>query len=190
MNNFTFGLIKHDGVKRGITPSIIAFIIENGFNITEARWITLTQREAEKFCSYSFNCLEIIGNKVVKNCIEGGIDPRMCFNNDYDVVALGRMVMKSNLEYLTEGPMCFLGIGGVDGNTPQKFKDFIGKTNEFDKKTIRGFFRDPNEDIIKSTKMSRSHRNIIHGPDPGIIAFEKEIIMNAKMLYEIKTQSE
>ncbi len=186
MGSETFGLIKPDGIKRRITPSIIAFIMKNGFSVTEARWVVLTQEEASKLCPYDINWLEAVGNKVVKNCMEGGIDPRVHFGNDHDTITLGKPVWQWNTSYLSEEPMCFLEIRGKNGNTPQNFKNFVGKTNEWSKDTVRGLFRDPGEDIIKATKEFRAYRNVIHVPDPKRVAFEKAIILGAETIHVIQ----
>ncbi len=189
MDGETFGLIKPDGIKRRITPSIIAFVMQNGFSITEARWVVLTREEASKLCPCDLNWLEIVGNKVAKNCIKGGIDPRASFGNDYDIIALGKMVWQWNTSYLTERPMCFLEIRGANGNTPQEFKKFVGKTDEWSKNTVRGLFRNPEETIIKATQEHRAYQNVIHVPDLERVAFEKAIILDAETIHIIKPES-
>ncbi|MDD4990139.1 MAG: nucleoside-diphosphate kinase [Candidatus Pacebacteria bacterium] len=187
MDSETFGLIKPDGFKRKLTTRIIYFVLKNGFfTITEIRWIILTQKEAEKLCLYNLNHLEIIGDKVVKTCREAGIDPRIHWGSDYDLIRFGRMVRQWNIRYLTEGPLCFLSIRGTNGNTPQEFKNFVGKTDENNINTVRGRFKDPEEDIKKATERSMSFRNVIHVPDPDRIAFERAIILGAKTLHIIK----
>ncbi len=188
MDSETFGLIKPDGVLRRITPNIIAFIMQNGFGITEARWVILTREEAERLCPYHLGWFETVGNKIAKNCIEGGIDPRVLWNTDYDIITLGKMVRLWNIKYLTERPMCFLEIKGVNGNTPQEFKRFVGKTDEWSENTVRGLFRDPRETIIKATQEQRAYQNVIHVPDSERIAFEKAIILEAEVIHIIKPE--
>ena len=185
----TFGLIKPDGIKRGKTPSIIAFIMQNGFRITEAKWVILTPEEAEELCPYHFGWLEVVGNKVIKNCTKGGIDPKTHFGSGYDsAIALGKIVRQWNVSYLSEKPVCFRGIKGVNGNTPEEFRKFVGETDEWDKNTVRGLFRDPEETIVRATIEQRTYQNVIHVPDPERIAFEKAIILGAKAIHVIKPE--
>lgn len=183
MGSETFGLVKPHALLKVNGYKIITFIKRKGFSILEHRFVTLSWEETEDFFPNSLDWFKRIGEKVMKNCKQGEINPVVEFGTN-DLIELGKIVRGWNIEDLTNQVSLALLITGGNGNIIQEFREIVGSTDptQAAEGTIRKIFSHPNESGILATKEHRIIRNAIHAPDSEeAFLKEKTILWNAQL---------
>lgn len=156
----TVVLVKPDGVKRGLVGEVLSRFEKMGLKIKAMKMVWVDADLAKKH--YPENRTELmkaIGEKTLQTYEKYGRDPHEEFA-DLDPVAIGKLVNKWNIEFITSGPVVVIlleGIHAIDnvralaGNTLPVFA-VPG--------TVRGDFSIDSPALANVKK--RAVRNIMH----------------------------
>lgn len=109
----TVVLIKPDGVKRGLIGEIISRFEKMGLKVRAMKMVWINQNLAKKH--YPENRIDLmrgIGQKTLDTYEKYGRDPKEEFAS-LDPVAIGKMVNKWNIDFITSGPVIAILLEGV-----------------------------------------------------------------------------
>ncbi|MGC8776183.1 MAG: nucleoside-diphosphate kinase, partial [Minisyncoccia bacterium] len=107
----TLVIIKPDGVQKKIVGEIITRFEKVGLDILALKVLKITEEMALKHYGYNDEWFEKIGQKVKKFYEEVGFDPGEEFNK-LSCYEIGKLVQKWNVDYLTEGKVIAMVLGG------------------------------------------------------------------------------
>lgn len=153
-------LAKPDAVKRGLVGEIVARFERMGLKIVAMKMVAVPKELAQKHYPESrLALLEGIGKKTLETYAKYGRDPKEELGT-MDALAIGKMVNKWNIDFITSGPVVAVlleGLHAVDnvrmavGNTLPTFAQ---------PGTIRGDFSVDSPALANARK--RAVRNLIH----------------------------
>lgn len=152
-------ILKHDAVARGLTGEIIKRFERAGLKMTAFKFIQSSRDIAVKHYSSETLWFKTVGERSLAEYREKNLDPVKEIGTD-DPVAIGQMVKKWSVDYLTEGPILATVWEGYDAI--KMARKIIGATNPATALpgTIRGDFSIDNVELANALK--RPFRNLIH----------------------------
>jgi nucleoside-diphosphate kinase len=156
----TVVLIKPDGVKRGLIGEVINRFEKMGLKIKALKMIWVDEELVKKHYPQSrAELMAAIGKKTLDAYAKYGRDPKEEFAN-LDPVAIGTMVNKWNIDFITSGPVVAILLEGV--HAIDNVRMLAGHTLPVFAQpgTIRGDFS-IDSPVLANVK-SRAVHNIIH----------------------------
>ena len=109
----TVVLIKPDGVKRGLIGEVITRFEKMGLKIKALKMVWVDKEMAQKHYPESrTELMAAIGKKTLDTYAKYGRDPKEEFAN-LDPVAIGKMVNKWNIDFITSGPVIAILLEGI-----------------------------------------------------------------------------
>lgn len=185
----TVVLIKPDGVKRGLVGDILNRFEKVGFKIVALKMIWVDENLVRKhYPSDREEWLKKIGEKTLKAYEEYGKDPNEILGT-MDPLAIGKMINKWNIDYLTSGPVVAMLLEG--NHAIEVVRKMVGFThpNLADPGTIRGQYSADSTDLANEKK--RAARNLIHASGNREEAkYEEELWFKNKEIYSYKRTDE
>jgi len=181
-------LLKPDAIKRGLIGEILSRFEKAGLKIIALKMVWVDQDLVAKHYPDEKEYLTSVGNKTLKTYEEYGEDPKEQLGTQ-DPYAIGQMVRKWNIEFLTSGPVVAIllqGLHAVDairmmvGNTLPRFAE---------PGTIRGDYS--LDSPILANMQKRTIRNMVHAS--GKIAeaqFEEELWFRKNEIHDYKRVDE
>ncbi|MFH0951641.1 MAG: nucleoside-diphosphate kinase [Patescibacteria group bacterium] len=179
----TVVLIKPDGVQRGLVGKVLARFEEAGMKIIAMKMVWIEEELAQRHYPDSRTEFLIgMGEKTLQTYEKYGKDPNEELGT-MDPLAIGRMVNKWNIEFLTEGPVVAILLEGVHaldnarliaGNTLPAFA-LPG--------TVRGDYSIDSPALANAQK--RAVRNIMHASGtPDEAKYEEELWFHEKDIHD------
>ncbi len=155
----TLVLIKHDGVARGLIGEIISRFERVGLKVVGMKFIIPSIDVATKHYPSSEEWLLNVGNRVIKEYTDNGIDIKQVFNT-LDPQKIGEVIKSWNVEYLTFGPVLAIVLEGP--GSVKLVRKMVGATNPSESApgTIRGDYTWDSGEV--SNKHNRPFYNLIH----------------------------
>ncbi len=155
----TLVLIKHDAVARGLIGEIITRFERVGLKIVGMKFIVPSVDVATKHYPSSEEWLLNVGNRVVMEYENNGIDIKQSFNTE-DPKKIGEVIKSWNVEYLTFGPVLAIVLEGP--GCIKLVRKMVGSTNPSESApgTIRGDYTWDSGEV--SNKYNRPFYNLIH----------------------------
>jgi nucleoside-diphosphate kinase len=152
-------IMKHDAVSRGLMGEIIQRFERVGLKLVALEFIAASQDMGIKHYPDSVEWKQKVGERTLKEYKEKGIDPIKRLGTD-EAIAIGELVKKWNVEYLTSGPVLATVWEGPEA--VKIGRKLIGETNPINAApgTIRGDFSWDNADLANDQK--RPFYNLIH----------------------------
>lgn len=152
-------LLKPDAVQRGIVGQILERFERAGLKIVGAKLFMAERDKVANHYKKDDDWARKVGGYRISDAQEHGLDINELYGTD-DPVKIGHMVNKSNVDYLTMGPI--FGFVFEGANAVEKIRKLVGHTFslEADPGTIRGDFG--LEAPITSMIRKRTIYNIIH----------------------------
>ncbi|MFA6254954.1 MAG: nucleoside-diphosphate kinase [Patescibacteria group bacterium] len=156
----TVVLVKPDGVKRGLVGEVLSRFEKMGLKIKAMKMVWVDADLAKKH--YPENRTELmkaIGEKTLQTYEKYGRDPHEEFA-DLDPAAIGKLVNKWNIEFITSGPVVAILLEGV--HAIDNVRALAGNTLPVfaTPGTIRGDFSIDSPALANVKK--RAVRNIMH----------------------------
>ncbi|MFA6322083.1 MAG: nucleoside-diphosphate kinase [Candidatus Buchananbacteria bacterium] len=109
----TVVLVKPDGVKRGLVGEVISRFEKMGLKIIGMKMVWADAELASKHYPDSrTELLRGIGEKTLQTYEKYGRDPKEQFG-EMDAEAIGKMVNKWNIDFITSGPVIAMVLEGV-----------------------------------------------------------------------------
>ncbi|MDD2806903.1 MAG: nucleoside-diphosphate kinase [Patescibacteria group bacterium] len=170
----TLVLVKPDGVKRGLVGEVLSRFEKMGLKIIGLKMVWVEKELAQQHYPDSrTELMEAIGRKTLETYEKYGRDPKEEFAN-IDPIAIGLMVNKWNIDFITSGPVIAIlleGIHAIDnvrllaGNTLPVFAT---------PGTIRGDFSIDSPAL--ANLKGRAVRNIVHASgNPEEAKYEEQL---------------
>lgn len=163
-------IVKPDGVKRGLVGEIIRRIETRGLKIIALKMLAADEKKAHDHYPNTEDWIKGMGLKTLENYEKYGKDPIKEVGTA-DALAIGNMVAKWNVDYLTSGPMVAILIEGI--HAIDMVRKIAGATipAKADPGSIRGDYSVDSPTLANTDK--RAIRNLIHASsDPGEAAHE------------------
>jgi len=182
-------LVKPDGVKRGLVGEVITRFERMGLKVVALKMVWVEKSLAEQHYPESRKeLMKAIGEKTLQTYEKYGRDPKEEFGN-IDPQAIGEMVNKWNIEFITSGPvvaMLLEGAHAIDnirmltGNTLPTFAQ---------PGTIRGDYSIDSPALANAKK--RAVRNIVHASGNTEEAkYEEQLWFKNEEIYSYKRTDE
>jgi nucleoside-diphosphate kinase len=150
----TLAVIKPDGVQRGLIGDIIHRFERTGLKVVALKMVWPTEELVGKHYTDDEVYLTGVGEKSLAAAKERGQEIKLT------ALEIGKKVRKSNMKYLTTGPVIAMVL---EGNTAvQTVRNIIGGTNPLtaDVGSIRGDLTI--DDFSQADAEGRSVRNLMH----------------------------
>lgn len=150
----TLVIIKPDGVQRCLMGKILSRFEQAGLKITGMKLTWPTEELVGEHYEDNEEYLTGVGEKALENAQSKGVEIKET------ALELGQRVRKSNMKYLTTGPVL---VFVLEGNTAvQTVRNLVGGTNPLsaDIGTIRGDLSI--DDFAQADTEGRSVRNLMH----------------------------
>jgi len=181
-------LVKPDGVRRGLVGEILSRFEKAGLKVVALKLVEIDKDQAFKHYGVNEEWFENVGKKLKAFYKEQGSDPGEAIGKMTNR-AIGKLVQKWNVNYLTEGPVVamLLEAPGV----VRVVRKIVGPTFPQDAPpgTIRGDFSFDSP-ILSNTKR-RSVHNLIHASgSPEEAKFERELWFKKDEIYKYKRVGE
>lgn len=183
----TLIIVKHDGVARGLMGEIISRFERVGLKIVAFEFLQSTEDMSNSHYPDSREWYEKVGMRTLNDYKEKGVDPVKELGTK-DVVEIGKLVKKWNVDYLSYGPvlaMVFEGPGAV-----RIGRKLVGDTmpEKASAGTIRGDFCLDSAELANHYK--RPFYNVVHASGEVAEAEEEIALWFGKSeLFDYKTYS-
>ncbi len=163
----TLVLIKPDGVRRGLVGAIISRFEKVGLQLRGLKLLAVPPKLAWRHYGQEKDWYRRVGEKVLAFYRQHGEDPGEKLGT-LKPEAIGKLVQKWNVDYLTAGPvvaMIWRGPGAV-----ALVRKLVGPTypDQAPPGTIRGDFG--HESVLLANSEARSVHNLIHASDSAAAA--------------------
>jgi len=164
-------ILKPDAVARRLVGEIISRFEKAGLRIVGLKMVKASAEQIERFYPSSEEWLKSVGTKLLKAYQELGISPRERLGTD-DPVAVGKMVKKKLVEYMTSGPIVVMVLEG--NRAVEVVRKLVGPTSPHSAPpgTIRGDYSIDSPDL--AAEEGRAVYNLVHASDSASEA-EREI---------------
>lgn len=184
----TVVLVKPDGVKRGLIGEIIGRFEKVGLKIVAMKMVWVDADHVKKhYPTDRKEWIKSIGTRALENYKEYGKDPGEDIEN-LDPMAMGELMVKWLVEFLTSGPVVAMVI---EGQTAVKtVRKMVGHTfpEKANPGTIRG---DLSAEWGLTFKSKRAGRNLIHASgNPEEAKFEEELWFRKNEIHNYKRVDE
>src|SRR3989344_4568122 len=155
----TVVLVKPDGVKRGLIGEVVSRIEQRGLKIIAMKMILATEQQARDHYPNSEEWLRGMGQKTLDTYAAYGKDVVKEMGTD-DTLAIGKMVAKWNIDFLTSGPMVGIIVQGI--HAINMVRKIVGQTAPFkaDMGTVRGDYSVDSQVLANADH--RALHNIVH----------------------------
>ncbi len=155
----TLVLIKPDALKRGIAGEIISRFEKVGLKIVGCKMTKVDADFAQQHYPVTKEWYLKVGNNTLADCEKYGIDV-MSNLGTADPLAIGKLVWKWNIDYLTSGPVIALVLEGP--NAIENVRMIVGPTvpTNAPPGTIRGDFS--LDSAVSANAIGRAIFNLVH----------------------------
>lgn len=152
-------IAKHDAVSRGLVGEIVRRFERVGLKLLAFEMINASVDMGNEHYPNSREWKQKVGERTLKEYVEKGIDPIAKLGTD-DAVAIGELVKKWNVDYLTAGPVVAMIWQGP--NAVKIIRKLIGDTVPANAApgTIRGDFSWDSPELAND--LGRPFYNLIH----------------------------
>lgn len=166
-------IIKPDGVKRGLSGTILKRFEQVGLTIVGLTFKQVNTETVVKHYPETDTWFEKVGKRTLTNCAAKNIDVTKVFKTD-NAIEIGKTVKKWLISYFQESPVLIVAIEGYE--VIEIIRKLSGNTIPLlaSPGTIRGDFS--HDCIDLANEQLRPLRNIIHASDT-IEDGEKEIAL-------------
>lgn len=181
-------LLKPDTVKRGLVGEILSRFEKVGLKIVALKMIWVKAAIVAQHYSDNKKYLIAIGEKTLKAYQEYGLDPHKDLGTK-DAYAIGKMVRKWNMDFLTSGPVVAVLLEGL--HAVDEVRMIVGHTlpRYALPGTIRGDFS--LDSPVLANLRKRSVKNIIHASGSVKEAkLEEKLWFHNKEIFEYKRADE
>lgn len=158
----TFVMLKPDGVKRGLTGEIIRRIEQRGLKVVALQMFQPTTEQIDDHYPHDPKWIERLGEKTLTTYAKYGYDAQEELGTE-DKAAIGQMVRKWLIEYMTSAPLVKMVIQGV--HAVDMVRKLAGNTmpSAAEMGTIRGDYSV--DSAAAANKEKRAVHNIIHASE-------------------------
>ncbi len=185
----TLVLLKPDAVQRGLVGDIIGRFEKTGLKIVATKMVRPDKELAEKhYPHHRREFIEGMGNKTLGSYKEEGLNPLEDLGTD-DPHAIGLMVQKWLVDFLTSGPVIALVLEGK--GAIQKVREIAGHTIPVMAApgTIRGDHSD--DSPAKANAEKRAIQNLVHASgDKTEADLEIELWFTPEELYSYEKNAD
>lgn len=182
-------LIKPDAVQRGLIGEVLSRFERMGLKVVAMKLVSVPKELAQKHYPESRTALlEGIGQKTLETYAKYGRDPKEELGT-MDALAIGRMVNRWNIDFITSGPVVAIlleGLHAIDnvrlaaGNTIPTFAQ---------PGTIRGDFSLDSPALANAKK--RAVRNLLHASgNPEEAKYEAELWFHQADIHDYRRSDE
>ncbi len=182
-------LVKPDGVSRGLVGEIITRFEKAGFKIVAMKMVWVDKELVMKHYPESRTALmEAIGNKTLESYAKFGKDAQEELGT-MDPKAIGMMVNKWNIDFLSSGPVVAMLLEGVQAI--ESIRLMVGHTIPAVSApgTIRGDYSIDSPALANARK--RPLRNLVHASGNEEEAkYEKELWFHQSEIHAYKRSDE
>lgn len=181
-------LVKPDGVKRGLIGEVMKRIEMRGLKVIALKMVQVGEVHARDHYPNTDEWLRGMGNKTLENYQKYGKNPMQEVGTD-DPLAIGKMVAKWNIDFLTSGPMVAMLIRGI--HAVDMVRKIVGKTVPAlaEMGTIRGDFSVDSPTLANMDK--RALRNVVHASgDQSEAAHELDHWFTKEEIHDYKRAEE
>jgi nucleoside-diphosphate kinase len=185
LNQRTLVLVKPDGVRRGLSASILARLETAGLKLVALKMVRPSPDFAEAHYPNTPEWIRGMGEKTLKTYRDYGVDPVAELGTD-DPLRIGELVKGWNIAYLSSGPVVAAVLEGP--HAIEVVRKLCGHTIPLyaDPGTIRGTYS--SESPILANAEKRSLRNLIHAsstpeeaeheishwfPEGGLVSYQR-----------------
>ena len=150
----TLGIVKPDGVQRGLIGEIVGRFERAGLKIVGMKLTLASSELVGEHYADDEEYLQGVGEKALEGARDKGIEMKET------ALEIGQRVRESNIRYISTGPVL---VFVLEGNTAvQTVRNMVGGTNPLsaDIGTIRGDLTI--DDFTVSDSEGRSVRNLMH----------------------------
>lgn len=155
----TLVIAKHDAVSRGLVGEIVSRIEKIGYKLLAFEMIQASDEMGQSHYPNSDEWKQKVGERTLKEYEEKGINPVEVLGTD-NAIAIGEIVKKWNVDYLTVGPVVAMVWEGP--NAVKVVRKIVGDTVPANAApgTIRGDFSWDSPELANS--IGRPFYNLIH----------------------------
>ena len=159
---FTFLMIKPDGVMRGLAGEVISRIERNGLKIVGLKMYQPTREQTDGHYPKNPEWIKRLGEKTKSTYDTYNKSVLEEMGTD-DLLEVGKMVRNWLLDYLTMGPVIMMAVKGV--HAVDMIRKLVGHTLPFKAEmgTIRGDFSV--DSPVSANQDKRAVFNVIHASE-------------------------
>ena len=182
-------LVKPDGVQRGLIGEMITRFEKAGLKIVAMKMVWVDEKLVTKHYPESrTELMKAIGTKTLETYQKYGKDPHEELGT-MDPIAIGKMVNKWNIEFLSSGPVVALLLKGV--HAIESIRMIVGNTLPVYAApgTIRGDYSIDSPALANARK--RPVRNLIHASGNEEEAkYEEQLWFKKEEIYSYRRSDE
>ncbi|MFZ5391358.1 MAG: nucleoside-diphosphate kinase [Patescibacteria group bacterium] len=158
----TFVMVKPDGVKRGLTGEIIKRIEQRGLKIIALEMFQPSLEQIDNHYPKDETWIARLGEKTLNTYAKYGYDAIEELGMD-DKLAIGQMVRKWLIDYMTSAPLVKMVVEGV--HVVDMVRKLAGNTMPYiaEMGTLRGDFSV--DSAAAANKDKRAVHNIVHASE-------------------------
>ncbi|MBU1038905.1 nucleoside-diphosphate kinase [Patescibacteria group bacterium] len=158
----TFVMVKPDGVKRGLTGEIIKRIEQRGLKVIALEMFQPSLEQIDNHYPKEESWVARLGEKTLNTYAKYGYDAMEELGTD-DKLAIGQMVRKWLVEYMTSAPLVKMVVEGV--HVVDMVRKLAGNTMPYiaEMGTLRGDFSV--DSAAAANKDKRAVHNIVHASE-------------------------
>lgn len=177
-------ILKHDTVARGLMGEVVKRFERAGLKLVAFKFVHAEKDLAVKHYPTEESWFRTVGERTLTEYNEKGLDPVKEIGTA-DPVAIGKLVKRWNVDYLTEGPILTMVWEGYDAI--KQARKIVGSTNPAVALpgTIRGDYSIDNAELANALR--RPFRNLIHASgDEGEARNELDLWFDASDICEYR----